>query len=174
MPLLTVTNLTTGPLTIQDPSGYSAFSLNVAASSTSAATAVTLQQLAALEASLNKEQTAGKLTWVVADDPNSQADSPPDTMTTVLASPYNAVAGDEDIISNPTVSAAVSVVLSAAAPIGKRVTVIDGKGIGAVNNVTVTVAAGGTINGAASNVINTNYGKATYLKISSTAWLQVA
>lgn len=175
MPLLTITNNLTSDLVIQDPTGLYGTSLKVAGSGTLSKQAISLQALSAIEAQLTAEATAGNLTWSVQDDPASLADSPPDTMTTVLTTPYNAVAGDQDIITNLTVAGAVSVVLSASAAVGHRVTVIDGKGDAATvgHNVTVTVAGGGTINGGANVVINTNFGKVTLLKISATAWLQV-
>lgn len=174
MPLLTITNSLTSPISVQDPTGLYGTSILVPASGTYGPTAISFDALAAIEPLLTKEATASNITWTVSDDPASLSDSPPDHLQTVLTTPYNAVAGDQDIITNLTVAGAVSVVLSASAPIGKRVTVVDGKGDGATHNVTVTVAGGGTINGGASNVIAANFGKATYLKISATAWLQVA
>lgn len=44
----------------------------------------------------------------------------------------------------------------------------DGKGDAAANNITVTPAAG-TIDGAATHVISTNYGSATYI-YNGTSW----
>ena len=174
MPLLTVNNLTTSVIPVQDPSGLSQFSQKVPASGTLGPVSLTLDQLAHLEPVLIKEATAARITWSVSDDPNSQADNPPDNLVTVLTSPYNGVAGDKDIVTNLTVPGPVAVILSAGAPIGKRVTVMDGKGDAGTNNVTVTVAGGGTINGGASSVINSNYGSAEFVKVTATAWLKVA
>lgn len=175
MPLLTINNLLTSEFSVQDPTGLYGTSISVVGSGSVANKAISLDALAAIEPLLTASAAANQITWSVQDDPSSLSDSPPEHLQTVLTSPYNAVAGDQDIVTNLTVAGAVSVVLSASAPIGKRVTVIDGKGDAATvgHNVTVTVAGGGTINGGANVVINTNFGKGTFLKISATAWLQV-
>lgn len=173
MPLLTVANLRTSPLTLQDPSGLSGFSLTVPGSGTVTDKVLSLDALASIEPQLVAEAAASNITWTVADDPASVTDTLPEHIKTVLTTPYNAVAGDQDIVTNLTTPGAVSVVLSASAKIGQRVTVVDGKGDAGTNNVTVTVAGGGTINGGASVVLNTNYAHAAFLKISATAWLRV-
>lgn len=173
MPLLTITNLLTNPIVFQDPTGLAAVSLLVPASSTLSNQAVTLDQLAALEPALIAEKTAGAITWSTVDDPAQQIDRLPEHLVTVLVTPYNAVAGDTDILTNLTIAGAVSVVLSAAAQIGKRVSVVDAKGDAGANNITITVAGGGTVNGGASTVISTNRGQAYLVKTGATAWLSV-
>lgn len=174
MALLSITNLRTSPLTFLDPTGLYGTSIQVPGSATKSNVAISLPALAAIEPQLILEATASNITYTIADDPASQADNPPEVLKTVLVTPYNAVAGDQDIVTNLTIAGAVSVVLSAAAPVAHRVTVVDGKGDAGANNVTVTVAGGGTINGGASSIINTNRGFKTFLKIAATAWLQVA
>lgn len=72
------------------------------------------------------------------------------------------------IIVNKTVGAATTVNLPASPVTGTRFTVKDGKGDAAANNITVTPAAG-TIDGAATNVINANYGVRGYL-YNGTEW----
>jgi hypothetical protein len=67
--------------------------------------------------------------------------------------------------------AATQVTLPATPSRGQMVTVCDGKGDAATNNVTVVPAAG-TINGAANNVISSNYGFRTYLYDGS-QWLVI-
>jgi len=173
MALLTVTNLTTHSVAIQDPTGLYGVSLTLTGSGTLTNYSISLAALSAIESLLIKEATAGNISWSVSDDPTNPSDSPPEHVQTVLTTPYNAVAGDRDIVVHLTVAGATSVVLSAAAMIGQRVTVVDGAGNASSDNITVTVASSGTINGGASNVISTNYGKATYLKIGTTAWLVV-
>ncbi len=172
MALLSITNLRTSPLTLQDPTGLYGTSIEVPGSTTKSDLPISLAALAALEPQLIAGAAAANFTYKVTDDPASQADSPPDHMVTVLTTPYDSVAGDKDIITNLTIAGAVSVVLSASAPIGWRVTVLDGKGDAATNNVTVTVAGGGTVNGTA--VISANYGAATFLKTAATVWQRVA
>ena len=49
---------------------------------------------------------------------------------------------------------------------------LDGKGDAGANNVTVSVAGGGTLHGTA--VISSNYGAATFLKTAATVWQRVA
>ncbi len=173
MPLLTVANLRTSPITLQDPTGLTGFSLTVPGSGTVTDKALSLDALASIEPQLVAEAAASNLTWQIADDPASATDTLPEHIKTVLTTPYNAVAGDQDIVTNLTVPGAVSVVLSASAKIGQRVTVVDGKGDAGANNVTVTVAGGGTINGAANSVINANYGVRSFLKTGATTWLRV-
>lgn len=174
MPLLTITNLLTSPVAIQDPTGLYGTSILVPGSGTYGPTAISLPALGAIEAQLVAETTGNVITWTVADDPASAADTLPEHEVTVLVSPYNAVAGDQDILTNLTTPGAVSVVLSASAKIGQYVKVVDLKGDAAANNITITVAGGGTINGGASAAINVNNGWAYLLKVSATAWVSVA
>ena len=173
MPLLTVTNLTTSPLSIQDPSGLSGVSFTVPGSGAVTDKAMTLSALASIEPQLIAQATALHITWQTADDPGSSADSLPEHVKTVLTTPYAAVAGDQDILTNLTVAGAVSVVLSAAAKMGQIVTVIDGKGDAGANNVTITVASAGTINGGASLLLSTNRQQARLLKTGANAWVAV-
>lgn len=176
MPILTVNNSLASIIPLQDPAGIVQFSVNVPASGTyiSPSGLVTLDLLARLEPILNALKANSEITWSVADDPNSQADSPAPNLKTVLVTPYNAAAGDQDIVVNLTSAGASSVVLSASAPIGQRVTVGDAKGDANTNNITVSVGGSGTINGASTGVINTARGVATYLKVTATGWLKVA
>jgi len=172
MPLLTVTNLTTSTLSIQDPTGLSGLSLSIPGSGAITNVVVSMTALAAIEPQLVAEAAASVITWTVADDPASTADSLPESIVTALLTPHAAAAGAQNILTNLTTPGAVSVVLSAGAKIGQSVTVLDGKGDAGANNVTVTVAGGGTINGTA--VISTNYGAATFLKKGATSWQRIA
>lgn len=173
MPLLTLNNLRTSSISIQDPTGLYGTNYNLVGSGSLVNQVITLAALAAIESILIAEAAASNLTYTITDNPASQADSPPPHQSTALVSPYNAIAGDQVIVTNLSSAGAVSVVLSAAAPVGALVRVVDGKGDGASHNVTVTVAGGGTINGGANSVLNSNFGHATFLKISATAWLVV-
>lgn len=173
MPLLTINNLRTSPITIQDPTGLYGTSLNVPGSGSLTNQSLPLAALAAIESILIAETTASNITWTVSDDPASSVDTLPEHEVVALLTPYNAVAGDQDILTNLTTPGAVSVVLSAAAKVGQAVKVIDQKGDAGANNVTVTVAGGGTINGGANVVINTNKGWVFLLKTGATAWVAV-
>lgn len=174
MPLLTITNLLTSPVVIQDPTGLYGTDLKVPGSGSLSNQAISLPALAAIEAQLVALTTNSSITWQVSDDPNSAADTLPEHEVVVLVSPYNAAAGDQDILTNLSTPGAVSVVLSASAKIGQYVKVIDQKGDANTNNITVTVAGGGTINGGASVVINVAKGWTFLLKVSATAWLSVS
>lgn len=171
MPLLTIVNLTTSPITFQDPTGLYGTSLLVAGSATLSNQSIELPALAALEPLLAAEATASNITWTVANDPTTGLDPIPDHITTVLVTPYDATVGDQIILTNLTSPGAVSVVLAAGAPIGQRVQVVDLKGDGASNNITITAAGGGTISGGANLVINTNKGSAWLEKVGSTSWV---
>ncbi len=173
MPLLTVTNLLTSPIPFQDPTGLYGTNFTVPGSGSVTNLAVSLAALGALEPLLIAQAAASHITYLISDDPASQADSVSDHLVTALVTPYNAVAGDQDILTNLTTPGAVSVVLAAATPVGHAVRVIDDKGDAASNNVTITVAGGGTINGGANVVINVNRGQAWLIKKSATAWVAV-
>lgn len=103
-----------------------------------------------------------------------EADDSVTELITALVSPYTAGATDSEIVTKLTAPGAVSVVLNAAAPIGKVVRVVDGTGDAASNNVTITDAGAATINGASSLVLNTNKGWIFLLKSSSTTWVAVS
>lgn len=172
MPLLTITNLTTGSIPFQDPTGLSALSLSVPGSGALTDQVVTLEQLAALEPLLKVEATAAKITWSVKDDPASQADSMPLNLRTGLVTPIVTAVGEDVIISKLTSPGAVSVTLPAAAAIGAEVIVVDGTVDAASNNITVTVAGSGspTINGGASFVMNVSGMGARFIKTAATKW----
>ncbi len=169
MPLLTVTNLKTSPVAIQDLGGL--LSLTVAGSGSITNHPVTDEQFAAIEPVLKAMATASDITWSVKDDPATLADSLPANIHTGTVSPINAAVGDDVIYSNLGTPGAVSVVLPAAAPIGAKVVVVDGKGDAGTHNITVTVASAGTINGGANLVIGTDKGVAEFLKVATGAWV---
>jgi len=75
MPLLTIVNLSTSEITIQDPTGQSSLSLRVRGSATLSNQKVSLSELSAIEPLLNQEADAGNLTWTTKDDPASEADN---------------------------------------------------------------------------------------------------
>ena len=171
MPLLTVHNLTTSAITLQDPSGMSSFSMKVPASGTLGPTAVTLDQLAHLEPQLAAEATHNRVTWVITENPADAADSPPAYVQTALTTPVTPTLGIDVLFTNLTMAGAVSVVLSASEAIGHQMLVMDGKGDAASNNVTITVSGGGTINGGANFVISANRGAAQLLKTGTATWV---
>lgn len=168
MPKLTIENLTGGPFVIQDPSGLSNFNMDIAAGDTESAD-LSDAALAAIEDDLDAAQTAGKITWFAADDPTSVADSVPQNLRTALVTPVTVVKGEEIIVCALTAPGAVAAALPADAMVGDSVTVVDGTGDAAANNITVA-QAGGTINGAATSVIATNYGSRTFTKTGALTW----
>jgi hypothetical protein len=168
--LLTIVNLTTHETEFADPSGNSTFKVKVAGSATKTDVEITDEEFTALEPLLNTEKTAGHITWTVKRSAATLADDVPYAIKTQLTTPYNAVADEDLVFVNLSIAGASSVVLPVAAQIGHEVTVLDGKGDSASNNITVTVASAGTINGASSFVISTNKGGAKFIKVSATEW----
>lgn len=81
------------------------------------------------------------------------------TKTTTGA--YNITATDDIVYINKSVAASTIVNLPATPTTGRRVEIKDAKGDAATNNITVTPATG-TIDGAATYVINANYGGAIF------------
>ena len=73
MPLLTVVNLTTKAIPVQDPTGRTTFSQKVPPSGTLGPVAVSLELLADLEPQLILEATYNRITWTCKDDPSSAA-----------------------------------------------------------------------------------------------------
>lgn len=92
--------------------------------------------------------------------------------TTVLTGVCTVV-NEALVYLNKTIGAASSVVLPAANTASgsarRVVMVVDQKGDAATNNITVTVAGSGTINGAASYVMSQNYGVAAFVD-NGTQW----
>lgn len=78
---------------------------------------------------------------------------------------------ESSIVVNKASGAATAVTLPAmtGSPLNSLLTVVDGKGDAATNNITVTAAGSETINGAATYVIKANYG-AVKLKWNGTQW----
>jgi len=75
---------------------------------------------------------------------------------------------DSIVVINKTIGAATAVNLNSSPVLGQQVRIKDGKGDAATNNITISPASG-TIDGAASSVINTNYG-AKMLVYNGTEW----
>lgn len=77
------------------------------------------------------------------------------------------VGNESVVLVNKTSGAATGVTLPAAASTGGRraVLVVDAKGDAATNNITVSVASSGTINGGSTHVISENYGKMLYIDV---------
>jgi hypothetical protein len=75
MPLLTITNLSVSPVSIQDLGGL--ISVTVQGSSTVTDRVITEEQFAAVEAQLIAQTTAGNLRWSVRDNPLTLGDSVP-------------------------------------------------------------------------------------------------
>jgi hypothetical protein len=85
---------------------------------------------------------------------------------------YN-VSTTETRLDCTSTGGAISIVLPAANGAGqpnRSLPIVDVAGSAGTNNITVTVTGGGTINGASSYVLNTNYGVVTVLS-NGTAWV---
>jgi hypothetical protein len=79
--------------------------------------------------------------------------------TTVADAPYTVLTTDA-VVAYTSLTAGRAVTLPAASSVatGQKVVVKDEAGTAGANNLTVSVSGGGTIDGAASKVINSNYG----------------
>ena len=81
------------------------------------------------------------------------------------------VDADDTRIDCQTAEGAINIVLPTAnSATDRTITILDIAGNAATNNVTVTVASNGKINGASSYVISTNYGAVTLISASK-AWI---
>jgi hypothetical protein len=86
----------------------------------------------------------------------------PVTITT--ESSHTVLYNEQVILVNRTTSASTTIVLPNTGNVaGKQIKVKDAKGDAATNNITVNVNGGGNIDGSTSYVINTNYGKSTFI-----------
>jgi hypothetical protein len=166
MPRITITNNTGGPYVVQDPTGYSSFNMDILAGQTESAD-LTDDALRALEPSLNAQQALGKISWSCTEA--GIADDEPETLRTAVTSPVTATKDDDIIVVNRTVAGATAVALPADMMVGSSLLIVDGKGDAAANNITCA-QAGGTVNGGANTVINTNYGSVRLTKIGALAW----
>lgn len=83
--------------------------------------------------------------------------------------PITVASSDHYVLSNMASAGAVAVSLTGATPAGMSFTVKDAKGDAAANNITITPTSG-TIDGAATLVINTNYGKANVVSDGVNYW----
>jgi hypothetical protein len=82
-------------------------------------------------------------------------------VTIANTSPYNALSTDYDIAVTANAVIPASVVLPVSVT-GKIFIVKDAAGVASINPITVTATAS-TIDGAASAIINTNYGSLTFI-----------
>lgn len=173
MPLISITNLTTSPVVVQDPSGLSNFSVTVLGSATKSGLRVTDDTLARVQPFLDASVAASRISYAVLEDPTALEEHERLNVRTGTASPITATKFDECIVVNLAVAGASSVVLPAALPVGTVLDVVDGKGDAAANNITIDPEGAGTINGAATLVLSVNYASARLVKIAAAAWLRL-
>jgi hypothetical protein len=84
--------------------------------------------------------------------------------------PITAALTDSIVISNMAAASAVAVTLPTTPTTGLELTIKDGKGDAGANNITISPAGGGTIDGAGTKVINTNWGAVTLIHGGSDQW----
>lgn len=104
MPLLTIVNLQSSPMTFQDTSGLTSTSFT-AAGSTTTTKAVSDLALNGLLASLSAEQTAGRITWSVKDDPSSAIDNPPSSPVIIDEANFFSISNDFPLAAGGTLVA---------------------------------------------------------------------
>lgn len=91
----------------------------------------------------------------------------------VTAESSHAVTANEQIVMvRQAVAGPTAIVLPATAVTGRVVRVKDAKGDAATNNITVSVTGGALIEGQANFVINTNYGKQSFV-FGGAAWFLI-
>lgn len=94
------------------------------------------------------------------------------TTVSIGAGPFTLGSTDYSVVNIPTVSAATTFNLDPSPVTGQEVTITDGKGIAAANNVFIQ-GNGKTINSAAAVALNSNYASKT-LRYNGTEWNIVA
>jgi hypothetical protein len=98
----------------------------------------------------------------------------PGLSRTATTTPVAVTADDHTVYSTMAVASAVAVNLPQFPQIGSRITIKDGKGDAATNNITINAFSGHSIDTTATYTIKNNYGAVTLEAISSTAWRVVS
>lgn len=104
MPLLTIVNLQSSPVSFQDVSGLTATSFTALGSTTTVKTVPDLA-MPSLEPQLNAEQTAGNITWSITDDPSTPIDNPPSSPAILDEARYFTIRDDFPLTAGGTLPA---------------------------------------------------------------------
>lgn len=104
MPQLTIVNLQASPVSFQDTSGLTSTSFT-ALGSTTTIKAVPDLAMPSLEPQLNAEQTAGKITWTIKDDPSTPIDNPPSSPAILDEATYFVIRDDFPLAASGTLPA---------------------------------------------------------------------
>jgi hypothetical protein len=104
MPQLIINNLQASPMTFQDSTGLSGVSFTIPGSVSTTKTVPSLA-LAGLEAQLNAEQAALRITWSVKDDPATPMDNPPSSPAILDEAAFFAIRDDFPLIAGGTLPA---------------------------------------------------------------------
>src|SRR5678816_876987 len=104
MPQLTIVNLQASPVSFQDTSGLTSTSFT-ALGSTTTIKAVPDLAMPSLEPQLNAEQTAGKITWTIKDDPSTPIDNPPSSPAILDEATYFVIRDDFPLAGSGTLPA---------------------------------------------------------------------
>ena len=108
---------------------------------------------------------------------NQQLTQAVNTMVNRLNIPYEKVTVSaytikiDDLLVDVNVSQATTLTLPKSAPIGTNYMIKDSSGNANTNNITVSANTGDTIQGSATNVINTNYGLLKLVYDGTNKWL---
>ena len=92
------------------------------------------------------------------------------TITASSASPYQMAATDRVVDVNKTIGAPTKVMLPSNPNLWVEYIVIDGRGDASINNITLSLAQGGTINGQSNFVMNANNDAITLRAVNATTW----
>lgn len=104
MPLLTITNLTTSSVSIQDPTGLYGVSITIPGSGTVTNRSLATDALAAIEPLLNAEQTAGVIRWSAKDDPTTVSDAVPSAPSIIDEATFFAIKDDFTLAAGATLA----------------------------------------------------------------------
>jgi hypothetical protein len=110
------------------------------------------------------------VSWVLLSDMRYK----PETYRLATTTPVTLSPTDQIVFSNLAAPGAVAMNIATATDVGHTFLVGDAKGDAGANNITIAeTGGGGTINGAASLVISTNYGAVRITKIAANTYVAV-
>lgn len=94
-------------------------------------------------------------------------------VTAVTIGTHTVAASDNLITVNNAGAVAITLPSAASVAVGKVYIICDISGAAGVNNITISRAGADTINGATSQVINSNYGVLRLVRASSVLWIVI-
>lgn len=93
-------------------------------------------------------------------------------ITSVTTTPYTVLLSDETLAVDTSIARSIVLPTAATTNKNKKYIIKDISGSAGANNITISVTGGGNIDGAATLVISSNYGKATVVN-TGTHWFTI-